>query len=339
MNIAFYDHPFHIKTRSSQFFIEILQTLDKVDVLYSFFDSNNDVIKEGYDLYVFWQIIPSLDILSSVDPKRVIIIPMYDACSTWNHFTWYKYRKFRFISFSTTIHKILLDLRIDSLLVRYVPPVRKNITLDLTKLSAFIWRRTNNMNIQKLLNSLESMGVNRVLIHDSPDSTTCSKINKNILSMNKMEINYTDGWFDTHEDYLNALSKCNIFIAPRKLEGIGMGFLEAMGLGLCVLSPNSPTMSEYIVDGDNGVLFDKFSNLSNKTINIRLLSKRSLETYEYYAQRWDLEKMSILSFCTKTPKDSSEGYNHPIRYSACDLKLFVGRTMDYLKTRLFKSDY
>ena len=91
--------------------------------------------------------------------------------------------------------------------MRYVPPVRKNITLDLTKLSAFIWRRTNNMNIQKLLNSLESMGVNRVLIHDSPDSTTCSKINKNILSMNKMEINYTDGWFDTHEDYLNALSK------------------------------------------------------------------------------------------------------------------------------------
>ena len=79
MNIAFYDHPFHIKTRSSQFFIEILQTLDKVDVLYSFFDSNNDVIKEGYDLYVFWQIIPSLDILSSVDPKRVIIIPMYDS--------------------------------------------------------------------------------------------------------------------------------------------------------------------------------------------------------------------------------------------------------------------
>ena len=56
-------------------------------------------------------------------------------------------------------------------------------------------------------------------------------------------------------------------------------------------------------------------------------------------RRWDLEKMSILSFCTKTPKDSSEGYNHPIRYSACDLKLFVGRTMDYLKTRLFKSDY
>ena len=118
-----------------------------------------------------------------------------------------------------------------------------------------------------------------------------------------------------------------------------MGFLEAMGLGLCVLSPNSPTMSEYIVDGDNGVLFDKFENLSNKTINIRLLSKRSLETYEYSAQRWVLEKMSILSFCTKTPKDSSEGYNHPIRYSACDLKLFVGRTMDYLKTRLFKSDY
>jgi hypothetical protein len=35
-----------------------------------------------------------------------------------------------------------------------------------------------------------------------------------------------------------------------------MSFLEAMAMGLCVVAPRAPTMSEYIEDGVNGLLYD-----------------------------------------------------------------------------------
>jgi hypothetical protein len=56
--------------------------------------------------------------------------------------------------------------------------------------------------------------------------------------------------------YLDLLATCNVFFAPRRYEGIGMTFLEAMAMGLAVVAVDSPTMNEYIRDRDNGFLVD-----------------------------------------------------------------------------------
>ena len=55
------------------------------------------------------------------------------------------------------------------------------------------------------------------------------------------------------KQYLEHLSKCNIFIVPRLYEGIGLTFLEAMASGMVVLSSNFPTMNEYIQNNINGI--------------------------------------------------------------------------------------
>lgn len=61
--------------------------------------------------------------------------------------------------------------------------------------------------------------------------------------------------FLERDDYLARIAKCGIVIAPRRKEGIGMAFLEAMAMGKCVVANDDATMNEYIEDGENGILF------------------------------------------------------------------------------------
>ena len=89
--------------------------------------------------------------------------------------------------------------------------------------------------------------------------------------------------YSNSEEYMDHLSRCNIFIAPRLYEGIGLTFLEAMANGMVVLSPNSPTMNEYIQNNINGVFlpyselrrhYNRFvTKLSNKSgISLPIIS-------------------------------------------------------------------
>lgn len=57
-------------------------------------------------------------------------------------------------------------------------------------------------------------------------------------------------------EYLARLSSCGAVIAPRRKEGIGMAFLEAMAMGKCVVAHDDATMNEYIIDGESGLLVD-----------------------------------------------------------------------------------
>ena len=57
-------------------------------------------------------------------------------------------------------------------------------------------------------------------------------------------------------EYLARVAACGAVIAPRRKEGIGMAFLEAMAMGKCVVAHNDATMNEYIIDGESGLLVD-----------------------------------------------------------------------------------
>ena len=58
----------------------------------------------------------------------------------------------------------------------------------------------------------------------------------------------------TSADYMALLNRANFFLAPRRLEGVGMTLLEAMARGCVVLGYDAPTMNEYIQDGITGLL-------------------------------------------------------------------------------------
>jgi glycosyltransferase involved in cell wall biosynthesis len=44
-------------------------------------------------------------------------------------------------------------------------------------------------------------------------------------------------------------------MAPRRYEGIGMAFLEAMAMEMCVVAENQSTANEYILSGKNVILY------------------------------------------------------------------------------------
>jgi glycosyltransferase involved in cell wall biosynthesis len=54
----------------------------------------------------------------------------------------------------------------------------------------------------------------------------------------------------------DLIKQAGIYIAPRKLEGIGISFLETMVMGKAVIAQDAPTMNEYIENGINVYLVD-----------------------------------------------------------------------------------
>jgi glycosyltransferase involved in cell wall biosynthesis len=63
-------------------------------------------------------------------------------------------------------------------------------------------------------------------------------------------------WHADRGAALDELSRHNLYFAPRLREGIGLAFLEAMAMGLLVVAPARPTMTEYLTPGVNGLLYE-----------------------------------------------------------------------------------
>ena len=292
MKIAFFDHPFHEKTKSSNFFLDIVNALGGVDVFYADFHNEKDTellinkLCYQFDLLIFWQVIPPASILLKVPHKRIVLIPMYDACCTMTYFQWYAYRHCHFINFSHKLHTILCNMRMHSLYVRYVPHIT---TMESEKkdegLTAFVWRRTPSLNMKGLLEALKNIGVRTIVFHDSQDNISPEIPFRDMIE--GLNIEYTNGWFNTHDEYLKSVIACDIYVAPRLYEGIGMSFLEAMGLGLCVLAPNQATMNEYIIDGYNGVLFKNFKSIKKKRFEIDKIKIQSKISFQKYLAEWE----------------------------------------------------
>ena len=49
--------------------------------------------------------------------------------------------------------------------------------------------------------------------------------------MDEYKIEIIKKSFLPHSEYIKFVKDCDVFVAPRKQEGIGMGFLEAISMG------------------------------------------------------------------------------------------------------------
>lgn len=295
MNIAFLDHSFHAHTKSSHFFVAILERMGKVDLFYIDSERVDEEISQcdnliKYDLIVFWQITPKVKTIKHLPPEKVIFIPMYDGCHQTSIAKWSKYQEYRFIAFSSILHRSFQRAGITSIFVQYVPPVSlETIVAEKEKQpTIYIWKRHKTFNLKPLIECLTHLGIKKAICHETTLEDQKEKY--------PINVEFTDGWYPTHEDYLNAINRCQYFLAPRLYEGIGMSFLEAMGSGLCVLSPNRATMNEYIVDGKNGILFDSYDELSKKIIDIETISRNARQTYLTIQAKWNDEEAKLMEF-------------------------------------------
>lgn len=265
INVAFIDHSYKKLTNSSGFFVDRLKEDFAVKV---FWDESwaggprvdlRHISEGSFDILILFQQMNCYTIEEMLSLKcSVILIPMYDADGSRPDLFWRKYRKFKFINFSKTLHMRLLNLGIESFYCQYFPTPLPELMCkkkqEFTELKGFFWQRRSEITWKGIRKLIGQAKFTKIHIHTATDPPGY----KIVLPTREDYAHYgitTSDWFAAKAEYLKEVAECQVFFAPRLYEGIGMAFIEAMAMGKCVVAPNNPTMNEYIIDGYNGLLF------------------------------------------------------------------------------------
>lgn len=304
--LLFIGHSYHQKTKSADFCCDLLAKNYEVTKFY--FDPYQDDINTHFeqlkgmffDVVVLWQIMPSLDALKNIiNFQHSVFFPMYDGAPERSNPLWYEYRHTQIICFCRALHEELQAIGFSSNYVQYFPkPI--DITDKGREDSVFFWQRINSINANVVAKLLQKTTINHLHFHKAIDP----KHKLSVLNMNCRIT--TSEWFDTREEMQQKMQESALYIAPRKYEGIGMSFLEAMAMGRCVIAPNNPTMNEYIVDGKTGYLYDLENVQPVKIENIRQIQTDTLEYMKKGYETWNKEKYYILDWLTADLKSDEK---------------------------------
>ena len=232
MKLLFIDHECHKRTRSAEFFLDVLRNDFNIDEHYysKCYDTNSDKKAALCDIAVIWEF-PISRRRFFFSGKRNVFVPMYD--NEWASFWQWKriaWSGMGVISFCEKVSKHARKCGVKNILdVRYFPdPVLLPQEHGDPK-RVFLWERGRICR-----NTAETLF--------PPSEGYALDIKR-------------DGETMDRDAYLARMSKCGIVIAPREKEGIGMAFLEAMAMGKCVVANDDATMNEYIKNGENGIIF------------------------------------------------------------------------------------
>ena len=300
------DHEFHKKTRSSDFFIDILRPRFDVTVLYLSPEEivNSDLLDASgkADLIVLWQ----LDFLAPVflaQGKPTIVIPMYDGSHGMPNLHWLMAHGARHLNFSLALHHRVRMLGCESMLVRYYPkPVAEHELPRFDKMSAFFWQRRPDHGIDfDYVDALIGDDLDALHVHNAAD------VPWRFAHKEHKERRYsltTSEWFPSKSGYVAQLAKANVFVAPRASEGIGMAQLEAMARGMLVLAHDQPTNNEYIANFLNGILFNKNEPAPSLHIrtNASVIGRMAWETVREGHKKWIASFPQILDWIDQAPK-------------------------------------
>lgn len=294
--LVYIGHSYHYKTKSTTFLIDYLQEFFDVQVI---LDESWDgkpfpdisFIDDSYAGVVFFQNLPSDDVLNSINNENLIFFPMFDGHGLVGDQFWKDHTMLKVVNFSSTLHQQIAKLGLKSIAVQYFPDPKEFAKGD--PKGVFFWQRITHININ-VVSTLLGKFVENIHIHKAidphheftmPDDETA----------NRMKITYSD-WFETREEMLDVMKSKAIYIAPREREGIGLSFLEAMAMGKCVIAVDNPTMNEYIKNGHTGFLYDLNSP---SQLDLTDISSIQNETYEYMQRgyrRWLDEREKIIKF-------------------------------------------
>ena len=291
MKILFIDHAAHLKTHSADFFLDILRESFDVDLFYYEKTYGFTIPQEkvdNSDVVVFWEFLYNRRDLG-IAGKPCIFVPMYD--NEWgSKWQWKRIAAsgMSVISFCDAITRHAKRHGVKDILdLRYFPNPADFPQTHGEPKRVFLWER--------------------------------GEIS---LSAAKSLLSPSDGYvfdvkraneFIPKEEYLIRLSKCEIVIAPRKKEGIGMAFLEAMAMGKCVVANDDATMNEYIEDGRTGILRDfgkptkpvTASDIANVLANVKATARNAFE-------RWQNESALIAPFVENAAKTAPLQTGSPI---------------------------
>lgn len=258
--LAFIDHSFHCKTASSMFFIYELEKQFDVDIFWSLQwkgvpEKYLAKLHTKYDNIVYWQIFPDPSLKYT---QNILLVPMWDSIYSESDLFFEKYKKFNFLSFSESLHKRVRSFGINSEYIKVIPYLYDSQSLEKKRYKKenkvekppvlYFWQRTNDITWSVLKKILKGNIFSKIYIcksvdpgvtFDVPTHQDIEKYNIEIFS-----------WENDRVKFINRLIESDIYVAPRKIEGIGFSFIEAIEFGCTVICNDASTMNEYI---DNSV--------------------------------------------------------------------------------------
>lgn len=311
--LLFIGHEFHKKTKSSDFLQKLLAEKYEVETFYinPYKISETDfthITGKTFDLLILWQVMPSLEGLRKyIRFKQCAFFPMYDNTKTLNSHLWNEYKNCNIINFSKAFHKTCQDGGLSSYYIQYFPKPAEIIDEGDEK-SIFFWQRSDKITTRTLQKVIDTKGIETVYLHKSIDPK-----NKFIPPSKNLERKVVySSWFDTKEDMQKYIQKSALYFAPRRYEGIGMSFLEAMASGRCVIAPDYPTMNEYIKNGETGFLYNYKKPELLTILNVREIQKNTAEYIKLGYEKWEKEKYKIFDYIESEPVTNTELLNKHI---------------------------
>lgn len=261
--ILFIGHSYHQVTKSSAFFVEQLELLGTVttevdDCLNGEVSSQYLAAAERYDIVVVWQL-PQVIRQFAVagHRKNIIFVPMYDAVHKLNAGFWQSLQHIKIVCFSSHLEAICLTHGLDSFFLKYYPEWVGDSPAGYSAKRLFFWQRRSWPNWQTVASILPPSQFERMHLHVAIDPEYEIPPGK---TKGPTPLELDDGrlsssvWFDNKSELLEKLREFNVFFLPRKREGIGLSFLDAMKMGMIPVGLDHATYNEYVVDGLNGFI-------------------------------------------------------------------------------------
>ena len=179
----------------------------------------------------------------------VLVFPMHDLTRMTPDAYLASLREVEWISFSRGLHQRLSGLGLSSRHLQYAPDPNGFPEVSWQQgPRAYFWERMPaELDDRAVRQTLGALGVESLEVRRLEDALfSCGK---------KTAKEGAERSWQGREAYLRSLAGFNVYVAPRRHEGIGMAFLEAMAMGMCVVAENHPTANEYILSGQNGILY------------------------------------------------------------------------------------
>jgi hypothetical protein len=245
MDIAFINLTHHVKSRSSNWFVESIK--NNFDVGEFVYDVDASVVLDILDykpeLVICWQVDFLVPWFISRGIKA-ISIPMADACENMPH----EYFKLSGILGSISMTSFIYDKMCEvdnlSLPLTYAPEPNFDIQKD-RGIFAFLGVRKTSFKLPLEIIEKLKRRQKKCHLHNSIDQTLPSG----------KHLNFDSNYFEDKSDLDNILLDSNFYICPREVEGIGLSYIKAMEIGCIPIGLDSHGMHDYINSGISGILY------------------------------------------------------------------------------------
>ena len=312
MKILFLDHVYHKRTKSSDFFIDLIKdNFEWVDIEHIDPEYPSKIKALGgqrvHDLVILWQM-DFLAPLFLIAGYRTVVVPMYDGSGNMPYEHWIGMRGASFVNFSRTLHERVIAAGCSSLLVKYyLPPIKEESLPTFENLRGILWmRRPQDGLTPKLIQSILGGQLLSLHVHNAPDDGRARSLIDPQYAASAFQI-MESRWSRDNSAYLDALTKCNVFFAPRMSEGIGMAMLEAFSRGLLIIANDDAVHNEYVSNWVNGILINR-DNTGSFCLPLDMARDMAYSGWCGAAsgyQEWLDTRQQIVEFIKRTPEPAN----------------------------------